>query len=73
MCASCGGGSAAPPFRAVVVRRVEARSPRLTRVVVGGADLGDLTTAPAASVRLNIRSAFAWVKLYNVQLPVPPA
>ncbi len=42
-----------PRFRTVVVRRVEPRGPRLTRVTLGGSELAGLTIGqPAASVRL---------------------
>jgi NADPH-dependent ferric siderophore reductase len=42
-----------PTFRDLVVRRVEPRGPRLTRVTLGGPDLAGFTLdLPAASVRL---------------------
>lgn len=42
-----------PAFRDLVVRRVEPRSPRLTRITLGGPDLAGFTLElPAASVRL---------------------
>ena len=42
-----------PPFRRVVVRRVESLSPRLSRVTLSGAELaGWSSDEPAASVRL---------------------
>ncbi len=42
-----------PAFRDLVVRRVEPRSPRLTRLTLGGSELAGFTMGlPAASVRL---------------------
>jgi NADPH-dependent ferric siderophore reductase len=46
-----------PPFRRVVVRRTEHRSPRLVRVTIGGPELeGFAVDEPAASVRLLLPS-----------------
>lgn len=42
-----------PSFRRIVVRRTEAVSPRMTRVILGGTELGGFTIdRPASSVRL---------------------
>ena len=42
-----------PPFRRVEVRRIEALSPRMRRIIVGGTELDGMEIdAPAASVRL---------------------
>jgi NADPH-dependent ferric siderophore reductase len=47
-----------PRFRTVAVLRVEPRSPRLTRITLGGAELAGLTIdQPAASVRLLLPGA----------------
>ena len=46
-----------PRFRRVEVRRVEERTPRLTRVTLGGDELeGFAVEEPAASVRLLLPS-----------------
>ena len=45
-----------PPFRRVVVRSIEQRSPRMRRIVLGGPELQGLEIEePAASVRLLLR------------------